>query len=43
MEFEGETPTDSALPRERPRMDRDVLPQPVQKQEVTRKCQFSSY
>ena len=39
VEFEGETlstPIHSALARERPRMDRDVLPQPVQKQEVTR-------
>jgi len=36
------TPIHSALDRERPRMDRDVLLQPVQKPEVTSQCQFSS-
>ena len=46
VEFEGETlstPIHSALTGERPRMDRDALLQPVQKPEVTRECQFSSY
>ena len=39
VEIEGEstsTPIDSAVTGERPHMDRDVLLQPVQKQEVTR-------
>ena len=44
--IEGEipsTPIHSAPARERQRMDRDASPQPVQKPEVTRECQFSSY
>ena len=39
VEFEGETPSTpihSAVTGEPPRMDRKVLPQPVQKPEVTR-------
>jgi len=36
------TPIHSALDRERPCMDRDLLQQPVQKPEVTSQCQFSS-
>ena len=53
VEFEGETlstPINSALTGERPRMSTwflirgtEMLPQPVQKPEVIRERQFSSY